>query len=85
MEMWIGMADKVTLVRVVCPALLMKLAFQDGRRSAMASTKGMRSVFLRVNNESGSQRYLHGKCTTWTKNQLCTADTWSLEQQMGVI
>jgi hypothetical protein len=35
MEMWMGMAERVTLVRVVRTTLFMRLDFQDGNRSVI--------------------------------------------------
>jgi hypothetical protein len=47
-DMWMGMAQRVTLVRVVRPTLFMRLDFQESNRSATESTKGMRSFFFKA-------------------------------------
>jgi hypothetical protein len=55
-DTWIGMAERVTLVREVRPALDMSLAFQVGSQSATVWTKGWSSAFFNLWTDKGMTR-----------------------------
>jgi hypothetical protein len=58
MVTWIGIADNVTLVRVVRPALDICLPFQVVSLSATVPTRGYMSAFFNRYTERGIPRYL---------------------------
>ena len=61
MEMWTGMAERVTLVSVARPASLRSPAFQVGILAATLSINGCSSARRGFSRVSGIPRYLHGK------------------------
>jgi hypothetical protein len=61
MDMRIGIADKVTLIKVISQALDINRPFKLGKRSVMTSTNGCRLAFHNLWMESGTPKYLQGK------------------------
>jgi hypothetical protein len=78
------MAESMTLVSIVWPALDMSHAFQVERQSVTVSTRGYNSDFFNLWKDKGMPKYLHGKCMSWHGKSACIVLIWSSEQLMGV-
>jgi hypothetical protein len=61
---WMGMVDKVALVRVTLPTFVSSPAFQVRILAATASIRGCSSARLIRFSDKKTPRYLHGKFDT---------------------
>ena len=67
---WVGIAERVLLIKTVRPARFKRLAFQDGKRFATLSTNGCSSTLRSFLRPRGIPRYTMGKGSSFAGKKL---------------